>query len=269
MDIVQSIILGALQGVTEFIPVSSSGHLLVLRTFMGLEEIPVLFDILLHVPTLLAIVIVFRKKIIELAAAVPPLIEALIKHEKAPQKEREAGRLISVLLVATAATALLGAGIEKLKDYIPVTPKISGILFIITGLILIATRFMHGNKEYNQIGIREGIVTGIGQGIGVLPGISRSGITIAASLFSGMKRENAGEYSFLLAIPAILGALLLKMNEAGSMHIAPHVLVISLLVSFVTGLLSLILLIRLVKKSRLYFFSIYLIPAGVLTIIFA
>jgi undecaprenyl-diphosphatase len=268
MDIIQSIILGAIQGVTEFIPVSSSGHLLVLRNLMGLGEIPVLFDILLHIPTLVVIIIVFRKKILELILSLFKLLSSFIKHEKSPVTARENGRLILVLLIATAATALIGSGIEKLQDYMSIAPKVTGIFFIITGIILIITKLMKGKKEYNQIGIKEGIITGIAQGIGVLPGISRSGITIASSLFSGMKRENAGEYSFLIAVPAILGAPLLKLNEVESMNIAPHVLGIGLAMSFIAGLLSLILLIRLVKKSRLYLFSIYLIPAGILTLIF-
>jgi undecaprenyl-diphosphatase len=265
MDVIQSVILGALQGITEFIPVSSSGHLLVLRNLMGLGHIPVLFDILLHIPTLIVIILVFRKKICELILSLLTLMSASL--EKPPVSDRENCRFIVILLIATAATALIGFGIEKIQDYVPITPKVTGILFIITGVILFATKFIQGKKEYNQIGMKEGIITGIAQGIGVLPGISRSGITIASALFSGMKRENAGEYSFLIAIPAMLGAPLLKLNEAGSMHIAPHVVGIGLAVSFITGLFSLILLLRLVKKSRLYLFSIYLIPAGILTLI--
>lgn len=266
-DLIKAALLGALQGVTEFIPVSSSGHLLVMRNLMGLGDIPKLFDILMHIPTLLVVLLVFWKIIKRLLLSLFKSVKLVLKKEKIDASTGTDLKLILIVIIASIVTVLFALVIDHFDDFFESSPRYVGILFIVTGIILIVTRFFTGSKDYEKIGIKTGLIAGIAQGIGVLPGISRSGITIAAALFMGIKQDKAGEFSFLIAIPAILGAFLLKINDAGGMDINPLDLATGLVVCFLVGLVSLLLLIRLVKKGKLFLFSIYLIPAGIATLI--
>ncbi|RKX81844.1 MAG: undecaprenyl-diphosphatase, partial [Spirochaetes bacterium] len=141
--------------------------------------------------------------------------------------------------------------------------------FIVTGLFLLLTLLFKGNRNYRQMSIWNAMVIGFFQGIGVLPGISRSGITITASLGSKMDRKYAGEFSFLIAIPAILGALFLKSGETQSLlnTVSLPVIAVGFIVTFIVGLLSLLLLLKLIKSGKLYIFSFYLIPLGIVTLL--
>jgi undecaprenyl-diphosphatase len=263
MSLLESVLLGFIQGVAEFLPISSSGHLFIARYLMGFGDIPILFDVLMHIPTLIAISIVFRKRIAELMVS----LSRGIRRRNGPE-DRENLRLLGVICVATVCTAIVGYGLAKLQDHLAMTPKVVSVLFLATAAILILSRFFKGSKLYGDIGIKEGVITGIAQGIGVLPGISRSGITISASLSAGMSRERAGEYSFLISIPAILGAVAFKIGDIEALAVDPLVLAAGLFTSFVVGLLSLLLLLRIVKRGRLYLFGLYLLPLGMLTLLF-
>lgn len=260
MTLLQSIFLGALQGIAEFLPVSSSGHLVVFRNFMNLGDIPALYDVLLHVATLLVVLIVFRKKIIDL---IKSLVRFIIR--KNDESDRVNLRLIVVILVASVFTAALGFAIENLD--ISEKPKIVSVLFLVTAAVLLLTRFIKVKTGgYENIGIRTAVITGIAQGLAVLPGISRSGMTIASSLYAGIDKENAGEYSFLLSIPAIAGALILELRDLGQLNsaVTPAVIAAGMVTAFVVGLLSVLFLLSLIKKNKLYYFSFYLIPFGIL-----
>ena len=189
MSFIQSILLGALQGATEFLPVSSSGHLAVARAYMGLEHIPILYDILLHAATLVAILLVFQRRIGEIAISLWRFL-----RRKNGKEDGENLRLILILLIATAVTAAVGLGFSEVQDRLIFTNestgrRIVGVLFLVTALILFLSPLARGNKKYRDLGIFTGLLTGIAQGIGVLPGISRSGITLSASLASGLERQ--------------------------------------------------------------------------------
>jgi undecaprenyl-diphosphatase len=258
MTLLQSIGLGALQGITEFLPVSSSGHLLVARHFMGLGDIPLLFDVLMHVPTLLAVAIVFRRRLARL----------LLSFWRWLQGQRDAEvhehmRLLTAIIVATLVTGVIGLSLARVlgEDWLP--PRVVGAFFIVTAAILVVSRTFRGSRLYPEIGMREGLITGIGQGIGVLPGISRSGITIASALAAGLAREQAGEYAFLVSVPSIVGALALKLPDAGRLAVSVPVLAAGLCASFVFGVLALRLLLTLVRSGRLHLFAFYLVPLGV------
>lgn len=263
MSFIQSIVLGALQGVTEFLPVSSSGHLVVLKRFMALEQVPLLFDVLLHVATLFVVLIVFRDRVGKILVS---LGRTLIGRRN--DEDRENLRLFGVIMVSTVITGVMGLGIEKLDPGSNI--KLVSALFIVTGLILIWTRYMQGTINYGTIGVKQGLITGFGQGLGVFPGISRSGITISAALMAGMNREKAGEYSFLISIPAILGALLLELRDADALFVSvtPMKVAVGFGSAFVVGLLSLLLLLRLIHRGKLYLFSFYLIPLGLAGLFF-
>ena len=263
MSLIQSLLLGALQGITEFLPVSSSGHLVVMKNLMELQEIPVLFDVILHVATLVVVILVFRKRIGELFSALFRFILGKKRGE-----DQDSLKLIITIMIATLITAIIGFVVSSLE--VETHPKLVSALFIVTGIILLMARKERGSLDYGQIGIKQAVITGIAQGLGVFPGISRSGITISGSLLSGMSRERAGEYSFILSIPAILGALILELKDLETLSglTSPMVLTAGAASAFLVGLFSLILLLRLVKRGKLYFFSFYLIPLGLFGIFF-
>jgi undecaprenyl-diphosphatase len=259
MSIFQAIILGLVQGLAEFLPVSSSGHLVLFQDILGLRDVPLLFDIVLHLATLLAVLLVFRRRIWAILVA--------LWHwatKKKVEADAENLALVLPLLGATAVTAVIGFVIQKYvadKE----TVHIVSIELLITAAALIASAFIKpGSKGYRQLGVKESLIVGIGQGLGVFNGISRSGFTISAALLSGLKREEAGEFAFLLAIPAILGAFVLELKDldklTASVPLGPMAL--SAFVAFVSGLLALTVLLRIIKKGKLAWFAAWLIPVG-------
>ena len=264
MSTVQSLLLGALQGVAEFLPISSSGHLMLLRNVMNLEDIPLLYDVLLHVSTLIVVVIVFRKKILSILSS----IWRYLRRASAPE-DRENLNLTLYILVATVVTGGVGLVLSGFEEVFFRQPRFVSLLFLITALILISTLFGRSRRDYLQMGFFGALIVGLAQGVGVLPGISRAGITISVALLWGLDRQRAGEFSFLIAIPAILGALLLQLREAGSLLevVDPAALVAGFAASFAVGLIALLLLLRVVRKGRLAMFSIYLVPLAVVTFI--
>ncbi|MEE9305937.1 MAG: undecaprenyl-diphosphate phosphatase [Spirochaetia bacterium] len=264
MSTVQSLLLGALQGVAEFLPISSSGHLVLLRNVMNLGDIPLLYDVLLHVSTLIVVIIVFRKKILSILSS----IWRWLRRASAPE-DRENLNLTLYILVATVVTGGVGLVLSGFEEIFFRQPRLVSLLFLITALILISTLLGRGRRDYLQMGIFGALVVGLAQGIGVLPGISRAGITISVALLWGLDRQRAGEFSFLIVIPAILGALLLQLREAGLLFevVDPAALVAGFAASLVVGLISLLLLLTVIRKGRLALFSIYLVPLAVATFI--
>ena len=263
MSILDALVLGFIQGITEFLPVSSSGHLVIARELLDIGQISILFDILLHMATLVAVLAVFRQRVYRILISFGALFS-----QKTRLVYRQEHRLILIILVATACTALVGGFVSSLD--VEQNPKLTATLFIVTGVILASTRFIRPRTKSTHITFFQGVVTGVCQGIGVFPGISRSGITVTAALHSGVQRENAGEFSFLIAIPAILGALILKLKDAGDLFssVSAVSLTVGIVVALVSGLFSLLLFLRLIKKGNLYLFSFYLIPLGIVLLIF-
>lgn len=259
MTAIQALILGLLQGISEFLPVSSSGHLVILRELFGLSGVPRLFDVILHAATLLSVLVVFRRRVGGILAA---LGRWIIRRKDVPAEDAENLALVIPALAATAVTAVVGLGIEK---YLPVeSPRVASALLMVTAVILVLSSRFRGNLRYSRIGPARGALIGLAQGIGVLPGISRSGITISAGLAAGLDRDTAGEFAFLLAIPAIAGALLLELKDLSELgaSVAPAPLAIGFLAAFGAGLAALSVLMPLVRKGRLAWFAAYLIPAG-------
>ena len=259
MTFVQACVLGLFQGVAEFLPVSSSGHLLVFKDLMGLSDVPVLFDVVLHLATLASILVVFRKRV----AGILVSMARWIAH-KSGEADAENLAIVPPALVATFLTAVVGLLVDKVD--LGSSPKLVAGLLLVTAAILVASSRLGGGTGYRGMGWKRGIVIGLAQGIGVFPGISRSGITISAGLASGLKREEAGEFAFLLAIPVILGALVLKLGDQGALSgtVAVAPLAAGSVVAFAAGIASLLLLMPIVKKGRLAWFAAYLVPAGLL-----
>ena len=263
MTYLQAILLGALQGLTEFLPVSSSGHLALLQDRFGIGEVPLLFDVLLHIATLGVVVIVFREKILQLVKG----FYRILRREPFAEQE-ETKRLIVVLVISTVCTGILAVPLKPWVEQ--ASPKLISLSFILTALILLFAGTRKGHRTYREFTIGDGVFIGIAQGVGVLPGISRSGITISAGLLRKLERSAAGEYSFLLSIPAILGALVLTLKDAAFLeaHVSPTVMLAGMGAAFATGYFALKLLLKTVRGGHLGWFALYLIPLGVIGIVF-
>lgn len=264
MNVFQAFLLGLLQGITEFLPVSSSGHLAVVQYLFHLEEVPLIFDVCLHVATLFAVVLFFRKQIFDLIAVFIRLVT-----RKQLENDKPKQIMILSLVIATAVTGVLGIISSIFIEDIPL--KFVCVGFIVTGILLVFATWFDKNKKQEisgdeTINVKQGLWCGLAQGLGTLPGISRSGSTISGALLSGVNRKTAGEFSFLLSIPAILGAFILEAKDLGEM--TSVVSVSSLLVgcasAFLAGLGALFVLMKLIKSGRLGYFSIYLIPLGII-----
>ncbi len=258
MTLWQSLVLGIVQGISEFIPISSSGHLVVLRAIMGIDEIPLLYDVVLHIATLTVVVVFFRERISRMIVAIGRLVARRTTDEDALEL-----KLALLVVIGTAVTAVIALGIRQLD--LRLYPRLVASAFLATAAMLILAHFTHGGTGYEGIGTRHALIVGAVQGIAVIPGISRSGSTIFAALASGVGRERAAEFSFLLSIPAILGALVLEMRDVGQMHLVvpPAAMAAGFAASLVFGFLSLSLLVRLIRGGRLWVFSLYLIPLGI------
>lgn len=258
----KSIALGAIQGLTEFIPVSSSGHLAVFQSLLDFN-VPLLFDVLLHIATLLVIVIVFAGRIVAIIRA---LFRVLVR--RASEGDRVLVRIFLFIVLATIPTGGIGILLSKLDLF--AKPRLVGIAFLCTAAVLLLTKRANGSRSYDRITWKDAVAVGAAQGLGVLPGISRSGITISSAVILGIDREKAGEFSFLLSIPAILGAFILEARDLGELStvMGTGELLAGLAASFLVGLAALLVLLRIIRKGRLYLFSFYLVPAGILTLIF-
>ena len=258
MSLLQSIALGIIQGVSEFIPISSSGHLVVGRALMGIGDIPLLYDVVLHIATLFVVIVFFRKRISKVLAALLRWIVRRSTDQDAPEL-----RLSAAIVLATVVTVILGLSIRQLDLHL--YPRIVSGAFLVTAGLLIASHFLGGTIDFSSIQTKHALIVGAMQGLSVVPGISRSGSTIFAALATGVSREKAGEFSFLLSIPAILGALLIELRDFGDLStvLSPIALITGFFSAMIFGFLSLSLLVRLIRGGKLWVFSIYLVPLGV------
>lgn len=259
----QSVLLGALQGATEFLPVSSSGHLVLLREILGVGEVPLLFDVLLHLSTAAAVAVVFRRRLADLARAAAGLLR---RPARRPPERAADRRLLLLLAVASLATAGVGLALQRVG--LPRDPRTAALMLLVTAAILLAARLLRGAARRPDWQPRWpwALLMGVVQGAAVVPGLSRAGATIAAGVLAGADRERAAEFSFLAALPAVLGALAVAAPEAAALggSISAAAMAGGLLASFAVGWLALRLLLRIVRRGRLHLFALYLIPAGLL-----
>lgn len=258
MTVLQGFLLGLLQGVTEFLPVSSSGHLAVAQYLFKLGEVPLLYDVMLHLASLIAVVLFFRKQIIELI-----MVFVRWVSKKGTPEDKPKQQIILAIIFATIITGALGVVFSKIIPDMPLQVVCFG--FIITGLLLILSALLKIKQgEESSVSVKQGLFCGLAQGLGVLPGISRSGITISACLVAGVNRKTAGEFSFLISIPAILGAFVLELKDFGELNqsVSAAAIIAGCLAAFISGYGALFLLSKLIKNGKLAWFAAYLIPLG-------
>jgi len=272
MDIEQTIFLGIIQGLTEFLPISSSGHLVIFQHLIGLKNPELLLDISLHIGTLLAVLIFFWTDIKMMIYESIGLISTVFRKENPSSKIQQFPHVALILwiVIGTIPTALIGLIFSSFFQKMFGSPFFIGFMLIVTGAILGASRFIpdHVTKKSN-VGVMLSIAIGIAQGAAIIPGVSRSGATIVCGLFCGLNRELAGRFSFLLSIPAIIGATILKFDMTKITEIGFIPFFAGIFVSFLVGLIALKITMNMVKKGNLYYFSPYCFLAGIAAIVIA
>lgn len=268
MTILQAVVLGIIQGLTEFLPVSSSGHLVLFSQLFNVEEPSLLFEVIVHVGTLLAVLAVFRQEVAALVAAYWKLLTKPTKFRQLMQDQdcRLAVALVLGTIPAVVAALLLK---ERLEQFFS-SSLFVGVMLIVTGLILYLTEKRAVRGRGRKVpGLGDALFIGCGQAVAILPGVSRSGTTMAAGLLRGLDKERAAKFSFLLAIPAILGALVLSLVEVlgRGTTLSAGALGAGLVSSAITGYAAITFFLQLVRKGRLVWFSYYTWLVGGLVIV--
>lgn len=272
MEIYQGIILGIMQGLTEFLPVSSSGHLALGQSFFGITEPTLFFDVSLHMGTLMAVAVVFYQDIKRMIMALIALFKQVFSGGNAREmlREDEDIRFVSLIIVGSIPTAILGLVLKSYVHTFSSSLSVVGCMLLVTGTFLWMSRnASSGGDGVMAFGFKRALFVGVCQGMAVIPGISRSGATISAALFSGIDRETAARFSFLLSIPAIVGAEILSfkdfIEQGSSINMAATLC--GTLISFGVGYAALVLLLRIVKKGRLHLFAPYCWGLGTIAIL--
>jgi undecaprenyl-diphosphatase len=254
MDIIKVVILGLVQGLTEFLPVSSSGHLVLAAEILNFHEEGVAFEVFVHLGTLLSVLIVFRKDVIKMVLAPFHFLSRRFMSEET----RQYLYLDLYVIVGTIPAAIIGLAFKSQIEVAFSNILLVIMMLAITGTILLLSKFIP--KKNENITISKSIIIGVSQAFAILPGISRSGSTIVTGIFMGIEKENAARFSFLLAIPAILGASVIKLIDLismGSYTIPVSYLVMGAIVSFISGYFAIIWLLEIVKKGKLEWFAFY------------
>jgi undecaprenyl-diphosphatase len=261
MELHQGIILGIIQGLTEFLPVSSSGHLVLGQIFFGMTHPQLTFDISVHVGTLLAVLVVYFSDILAMVVSCFRFFSkaVLLKPVADLAKEDKSLQMAGLIVIGSVPTAVIGLGLKQFEDVLFSSQILVGSMLILTGIILWFSRdFYFRDKKKARFGMKRALFIGMIQGLAVIPGISRSGSTIATGMFIGLDRHTAAKFSFLLSIPAIAGAEILSIKDMinSGLMIDP-VTIYATIASFITGLIALKLLLRLVHSGRFHLFAPY------------
>jgi len=250
------IVMAIVQGLTEFLPVSSSGHLVLLHHWMEALQGDLFFDIVLHVGTLGAVVVVYRNELLRLF-----------------KFDRQALNYIAALIIGTIPAVIVGLLLKDFMEGLFGSPRAAGYALLFTGFVLLTTRKAviknnHDSDELVSPGLLKAFLIGCAQAVAITPGVSRSGMTIASSLLLGLPRVEAARFSFMLAIPAIAGALVLQLLDGAATETlaSPVQLVITAIVAFVFGLLAIRLTALAVVKSHFWKFAFYCMPLGLLVL---
>jgi len=270
MEFWQAMIFGLVQGLTEFLPVSSSAHLDIYRFISGVQfaqDEDVAFFAVLHLGSLAAILLVFRDDVVRLLRALPGMVKKVCTGRMRTFRLYE--KLNFLLAVSTVPAALFGLLFEDRINAVFGNLTMVGIFLILTGVVLWATRFMAaGNRGIREMNLPSALAVGLAQVLAIFPGVSRSGMTISSGLLLGFDREIAARYSFLLGLPVIAGAGLLKL---GRLQAAPAsswgYICIGVVFAFVGSYAALRILLAWVRAGKLYWFAPYVWTVGIVLIV--
>ncbi|OGC21344.1 hypothetical protein A2291_07590 [candidate division WOR-1 bacterium RIFOXYB2_FULL_42_35] len=254
------ILLGIIQGLTEFLPVSSSGHLVIFQHLLRVPE-SIAFDTIVHLATALAVLIYFWRDI------------ARLINPKALMAESETRKLFFLLLIATFLTAVLGFGFKDFFEGLFSSVFAVGCFLILTGaVILVGEKLGKGQRKVADMNLWDAVLIGLAQGAAICPGLSRSGTTISASLGRNLDRGLAARFSFLLSIPAILGAGILQSKaifKAGTVGIGLWPLILGFIAAFISGLFAIKIFMNIIQRTSIKGFAYYCFVIGLLVLIFS
>jgi len=241
------IALGLVQGLSEFFPVSSSGHLVILERLFGMTENELAITVLLHIGTILALIIFFMKDIF------------MVMRNK---------RLLLMAAIVTIITGVIALAAKDFFEAMFSSPRAVGVSLLITGCFLLLTKpFLKGERK--EVGFLDAAILGLVQSVAIIPGISRSGATISAMLFRGLEKDTAFMFSFVASIPAVAGAVFLEAKGINAVFTKePAGTFLGIGASFIAGLFALTALKALIRKAKFYYFGYYCITAGLLTLLF-
>ena len=282
MTFLEAILLGILQGLTEFLPVSSSGHLVLAQQFLGLKEPLVFFDVMLHVGTLAAVLVAYRDAIGRLAiGGLSSLGDSqLWRHPSTTFNTSPELKFIYLILLGSIPTGVIAVLFKPQLESFFEEARLVSVMLILTGAILQLPRLRNRvgwverretqlNSPTGQLKTWHAPLIGIAQGCAITPGISRSGTTISLALFLGIPAKTAAEYSFLLSIPAILGAVVLKVRDVGDTTIPLYIVGGGMLAAFIVGYIALRFLLVVLNRGKFSLFSYYCIALGVISLLIA
>jgi undecaprenyl-diphosphatase len=248
----KAIVLGVIQGLTEWLPISSTGHLKIAEKALSLT-VPVLFDVVLHLGTLAVVIAFFRSDVQKILSALKSL-----------DFKSDYGKFIPLIVVGTIPTMIMGLAFHPFLENVIQEISFIAVAFIACGVMLFIAKA--GREKADEIGFSEAFLIGVAQGVAVIPGLSRSGLTIAVALFLGIRREKAFKFSFLLSIPAVIGALALtfftesKALAASSLGLAE--IAVGTVVAMIVGYFALKLLWKTLAKGKFHLFAFYCLAIG-------
>ncbi len=257
MDIVKAVVIGAVQAVTEFLPVSSSGHLVIAKTFLGLKEVGITMEVVTHFATALAVIVFLRKRIAGILVAVVTKIRPGTSLSEAAAKDF---RLFLYVILGSVPAAVVGLLIRDRVEALFEDIATTALMLTVTGVFVFLTGKF--GRPFRSLGAGRALVVGVAQAFAIIPGISRSGLTVGAGLASGVERREAFEFSLLLSLPAILGASALEL-AGGRLGGNPVVIMAAAIPAFVGGYFAIKLLFRTVIHHKFHAFAYYLIPLGI------
>ena len=284
MSLWEAILMGIIQGITEFLPVSSSGHLALFKIIFNMKDTGLLFDVLLHFGTLMAVFVVYRKDIWKMVCEGFAIIRdfflnvGILFQRVFAHKDIKYHRLICngyrkfvmLVIVSTIPTGIIGILASDLIEKASTILLVPGICLIITSVLLfVADRCKDGDKTPKNVSYLNAVVIGICQGIATLPGISRSGTTSTAGLLSGFNRKFAVKYSFIMSIPAILGSVVLELSDVAKQSVTQMEWVyylVGTLVSAIVGYICIKVMLYVVKQKKFMGFSIYCLIVGIISV---
>ncbi len=258
MTLWQALVLGVVQGLTEFLPVSSSGHLVVAEAWIGIRTPGVTLEVTVHAATLLAVIVVYRARIGELTRGV---------LSGGASSLRYVGLIVLAAIPAGVAGVWLTGLVEQAFDSLTVV----GIGFLTTGIVLWSTRAIPVRERYLTLDARRALAIGFAQALALVPGISRSGTTVSTGIWSGLEPVYAAEFSFLLSIPVIAGATILEIPElaGGIAGIPTEAVAVSFVASLLSGIFAIRFLIFLLRRQAFYQFAPYCWLLGAATIVWS
>ncbi len=250
-------LLGLIQGLTEFLPVSSSGHLALASHYLKVENPGLTFEIVLHCGTLLSVLVYFRR---QLWALFLSLFNKEMKEER---------QMIGFLFIATLPAAIIGLSFKHQFESIANQPRVVSLLLCITGIMLLLPRFFPKSRGDRSMTLATALIMGFGQAFAILPGISRSGSTIISGMLSKVNPAKAAEFSFLLAIPAIGGAALLAIRDLEKIDSSLAIPYLAGgVISFVSGLIAVYAVLSSIRKGKFEHFAYYCIAVGLISLIY-